>query len=122
MRHGRLELSDELRDKARADIAAGWIDDKAVEETIRTVYRDHGLVIDPHTAVGWEVGRRLRQPGEALVTLAPAHPAKFGNVVRAAVGFDPSLPDELADLMDRKERIVQIPNEYSTLLELLAKV
>jgi threonine synthase len=120
-REGRLELSDDLRQKARDDFAAGWIDDETVEQTIRTVYRNHGLVIDPHTAVGWEVGRRLRQPGETLVTLAPAHPSKFGDVVRSAVGFDPPLPDELADLMDKEERIVQIPNDYATLLEFLAK-
>ena len=80
-----------------------------VEQTIRSVYREHGIVIDPHTAVGWEVGRRLRQPGETLVTMAPAHPAKFGDVVRSAVGFDPPLPDELADLMDQEERIIQHP-------------
>jgi len=119
---GRLELGAELRQKARADFASGWVDDAAVEQTIRTVFRDHSLVIDPHTAVGWEVGRRLRQPGETLVTLAPAHPAKFGGVVRTAVGFDPPLPDELADLMDRKESIVQMPNDYATLLEFLATV
>ena len=121
-REGRLELSDGLRQKARDDFAAGWIDDETVEQTIRTVYRDHGLVIDPHTAVAWEVGRRLRHPGETLVTLAPAHPAKFGDVVRAAIGFDPQLPEELGDLMEKDERIVQIPNDYATLVELLARI
>jgi len=121
-REGRLALPEELRQQARDDFASGWIDDETVEQTIRSVYREHGLLIDPHTAVGWEVGRRLRQPGETLVTMAPAHPAKFGDVVRSAVGFDPSLPDELADLMDQEERIIRIPNDYETLLELLAKV
>ena len=121
-RQRRLELSEDLRQKARGDFASGWTDDDTVEQTIRTVYRDHGLLIDPHTAVGWEVGRRLRQPGETLVTMAPAHPAKFGDVVRSAVGFDPPLPDELADLMDKEERIVRIPNDYGTLVEMLAKV
>jgi threonine synthase len=121
-RDGRLELSEDLRQRARDDFASGWIDDETVEQTIRSVYRDHGIVIDPHTAVGWEVGRRLRQPGETLVTLAPAHPSKFGDVVRSAVGFDPPLPDELSDLMDREERIVKMPNDYGTLLEFLATV
>ncbi len=121
-REGRLELSADLRQKARDDFASGWIDDETVEQTIKSVYRDHGLLIDPHTAVGWEVGRRLRQPGETLVTMAPAHPAKFGDVVRSAVGFDPPLPDELADLMEKEERIIQIPDDYATLMELLAKV
>ncbi len=122
IREGRLGLSDDLRQRAGADFSSGWVDDATVVQTIRAVYRDHGLVIDPHTAVGWEVGRRLRQPGETLVTLAPAHPAKFGDVVRSAIGFEPPLPDELADLMEREERIVQLPNDYETLLEFLAEV
>ncbi len=121
-RDGRLELPDELRLKAADDFAAGWVDDTTVEQTIKVVYQDQGLLIDPHTAVAWEVGRRLRRPGETLVTISPAHPAKFGDVVRSAVGFDPPLPDELAGLMDRPERIVKIPNDYEALLELLGRI
>lgn len=121
-REGRLELADELRSKAADDFAAGWVDDTTVEQTIKVVYQDQGLLIDPHTAVAWEVGRRLRRPGETLVTMAPAHPAKFGDVVRSAVGFDPPLPDELAGLMDQPERIVNIPNDYEALLELLGRI
>ena len=118
----RLEVPDHLRRQARLDFASGWIDDVTVEQTIRNVHREQRLLIDPHTAVAWEVGRRLREPDETLVTIAPAHPAKFGDVIRAAVGFDPSLPPELAGLMDRGERVVQIPNDYGALLELLLKV
>jgi threonine synthase len=118
----RLEVPDPLRRQAGLDFASGWIDDATVEQTIRKVHREHGLLIDPHTAVAWEVGRRLREPGETLVTIAPAHPAKFGDVIRTAVGFDPSLPPELAGLMDRGERSIQIPNDYGALLELLLKV
>jgi threonine synthase len=119
---GRLELSSDLRRTAREDFASGWVDDAVVESTIKTVFQDHGLIIDPHTAVAWEVGRRLRQPGETLVTMAPAHPAKFGEVVRAALGFGPSLPDELAGLVDLDERIMEIPNDYPALVEFLTGV
>lgn len=118
----RLEVPDQLRRKASDDFASGWIDDVTVEQTIRDVHREHGLLIDPHTAVAWEVGRRVREPGETLVTIAPAHPAKFGDVIRTAVGFDPALPPELAGLTDRGERFIQIPNDYGALLELLLKV
>ena len=118
----RLEVTADLRQKAGDDFASGWIDDTTVEQTIRAVHREQGLVIDPHTAVAWEVGRRLREPGETLVTIAPAHPAKFGDVIRTAIGFDPSLPPELAGLMDREERFVEIPNSEGALLDLLVKV
>ena len=118
----RLAVPDHLRRQAGLDFVSGWIDDATVEQTIRNVHREEGLLIDPHTAVAWEVGRRLRQPGETLVTIAPAHPAKFGDVIRTAVGFDPSLPLELAGLMDRGEHFIQIPNDYGALVELLLKV
>lgn len=120
-REQRLELPDGLRRRAREDFAAGWVDDTTVESTIRTVYQDHGLMIDPHTAVGWDVGRRLRRPGETVVTVAPAHPAKFGDVVRAALGIDPPPPPELAGIMDREERIVHIPNDYAAFLKVIAQ-
>ena len=118
----RLAVPDHLRRQAGLDFVSGWIDDATVEQTIRNVHREQGLLIDPHTAVAWEVGRRLREPGEILVTIAPAHPAKFGDVIRTAVGFDPSLPPELAGLMDRGEHFIEIPNDYGALVELLLKV
>jgi threonine synthase len=57
-----------------------------------------------------------------LVTIAPAHPAKFGDVVRTALGFDPDLPEELAHLMDLPERVLSIPNDYDALLGLLQRI
>jgi threonine synthase len=117
---GHLELDPDQHKTMREELAAGWLDDAGVGDVIRRVHDQHGLILDPHTAIAWDVGERLRRPGETVVTIATAHPAKFGDVVAKALGFPPVLPPELADLEQRPERYVTIPNDYEALRDLLA--
>ncbi|MDP2639511.1 MAG: threonine synthase [Betaproteobacteria bacterium] len=60
--------------------------------TIRRVYRDHGVIIDTHTADGLKVGLEQRPPGVPLVCLETALPAKFADTIREALGRDPDYP------------------------------
>ena len=69
------------------DFAATAVDVKDTLATIRRVYRDHGYVADPHTAVGLAAAERFTGPGP-MVCLATAHAAKFPESVNEAVGAD----------------------------------
>ncbi len=72
--------------------------------TIATYYRDHGYLLDPHTAVGVAVGERFLDPATPTVCLATAHPAKFPATIQEAVGQDVAhhpILDALADLPTR---------------------
>lgn len=64
--------------------------------TISRVWRETGYLLDPHTAVAWEVTERLRGDNPVLV-VATAHWAKFGtDVYRALTGLpygEPLPPD-----------------------------
>ena len=77
------------------------------------VYRTSGMIIDPHSAVGVHAARRAlaASPATPVIALATAHPAKFPDAVEAATGVRPPLPESLADLMERKEAIVVLPND-----------
>jgi threonine synthase len=44
-----------------------------------------------------------------MVVLGTAHPAKFPDAVAAACGVTPALPDWLADLPGRPERVTVLP-------------
>jgi threonine synthase len=44
-----------------------------------------------------------------MVVLSTAHPAKFPDAVEAACGVRPDLPDWLADLPGRAERVTVLP-------------
>jgi threonine synthase len=68
------------------------VDDDATLARIATTWREHGVLVCPHTAVGLEAAARDRStcdPAAPRVVLATAHPAKFPEVVaRALPGVD----------------------------------
>ena len=78
------------------------------------VYRETGMQIDPHTAVGVSAARQARPLGVPCVTLATAHPAKFPDAVKAATGVHPALPEHLADLLERPEHTTPLANDLAT--------
>ena len=95
----------------RADFAAARTDEAETREAIRATLAGSGYLLDPHTAVGVSVARRLHDPAVPMVTLATAHPAKFPAAVRAAAGVEPPLPPWLADLYNRPERYDVLDND-----------
>jgi threonine synthase len=94
----------------RADFGSGSADEAATLETIASVYRSTGRIIDPHTAVGYAVARKNAAGADAMVTLATAHPAKFPQAVEKALGIRPELPSALRDLFDKQEEFSVLPN------------
>lgn len=82
--------------------------------TIAEVHKQHGYLLDPHTAVGVTVGRRLWDGVGSLVALATAHPAKFPDAVREATGVTPRHP--ILDALDGKAtRVDQMPPDAAQL-------
>ncbi|CAB4607992.1 unannotated protein [freshwater metagenome] len=81
--------------------------------TIRSVYEETGMLIDPHTAVGVKAARELAEDGVTMLTLATAHPAKFPDAVERATGVRPELPEHLADLFNKPERTNDLPNDLA---------
>jgi len=61
-------------------------------DTIRRVWRDYGVMIDPHTADGVKVGLERRDSRVPLVCLETALPVKFDATIREALGRDPDRP------------------------------
>ncbi len=94
---------------------AGRCDDERTVAVMADVYRETGMLIDPHTAVGVAASRTCSTPGVPTVTLATAHPAKFPDAVLRATGRHPALPDHLADLLERPENSTTLPADLVTL-------
>jgi threonine synthase len=46
-----------------------------------------------------------------MITLATAHPVKFGEAVEAAGQKAPDLPGHLGNLLEREERYQTLPND-----------
>ena len=81
-----------------------WAHDKANE------------VIDPHSAIGLAAGQDSDlDPSIPIVTLATAHPAKFGDAVERATGVRPTLPARIGGLFERQERYATLPAEIGAI-------
>ena len=60
--------------------------DAEIPAVIKHVYHKYGYVCDPHTACGFKEPSRDR----VSVVLATASPAKFPDVIRTAIGLEPT--------------------------------
>jgi threonine synthase len=88
----------------RRDVTGVVVTDAEVVARIRDVHARTGRMLDPHTAVAYEGALRARTHDTGpLVVLATAHPAKFPDVVEAALGRAVPLPPGLVATQDRPE-------------------
>ncbi|MEX0298975.1 MAG: threonine synthase [Kordiimonas sp.] len=111
-----FDLDAEHLDALRRDFIAGRADDETTQKVMKAYQVKTGYIADPHTAVGLDVTDRLLPKGAVPnVTLSTAHPVKFGAAVESACGVIPSLPDHMADLMDREESFEVLPNDKAAL-------
>jgi threonine synthase len=108
---GGFALSPSTLHAVRERFAADRASEAQTIDTIREVHKTSNYLLDPHTAVGVSVARRLLPLGGAspLVVLGTAHPAKFPEAVEAASGVVPKLPPQFAGLMSREARVTELP-------------
>ena len=84
---GRFQVDRETFAAVRAVFAADWVNNDDSLAAISRVHGDTGYLMDPHTAVAWEVAERLRADDPILV-VSTAHWAKFApDVYRALTGM-----------------------------------
>ena len=108
-KNGNLDFTAEQKKQLKLDFASGSIDDKETLASIGSFYDKTGYILDPHTAIGIAVGRSTRNPEYPLVCLATAHPAKFGDAVKKAIGSSPDLPVEFVGLSSREKKVITLP-------------
>jgi threonine synthase len=111
-----LQLTNAQRAAMAGLFTSARIDPEGMADAQRWAFDACGEVLDPHTAIGLQAARVA--PGlpadVPVVTLATAHPAKFGDAVEAAIGRRPVLPARVGDLFDRAERYDRLPGDYAS--------
>ena len=121
---GRLIVESDQYDKWISPVfRAGRASNHDTLETIRRVYEQRDMLLDPHTAVGVKVAREQLAASSGdlpMVTMATAHPAKFPDAVERATGIRPALPEHLADLLDRPEKVTRVANDLEAVERFVA--
>jgi threonine synthase len=81
---GRFDVGSDVLEKIQELFEGDYVDDDKTRAIIDETYKKSGIVLDPHTAIGYGVAKKL---GEGVVvSLATASPYKFSQDVLAALG------------------------------------
>jgi threonine synthase len=110
---GRMAIPHAAWAEAKTLFSGFRLDDAATLAEIRRLYKTSGYLADPHTAIGIAAARATALPGIPTIAAATAHPAKFPDAIREAVGITPPLPPHLADLYERPEEFSTAPNDLA---------
>jgi threonine synthase len=119
---GAMRLTNTQSQGSSALFHSDRVDLDDMTLAMRWAHERAGQVIDPHTAIALAAALRTEvAAGVPIVTLATAHPAKFGDAVERATGMRPSLPARVGDLFQREERYATLPATFDAITAYIAE-
>lgn len=94
----------------KANLSSYSFSDDQTKEALKELYNDHTYVADPHGAVGYLGCREYQKehPNTHCVFLETAHPTKFLDIVEDVIRENIDLPPQIAAVMDKKKRSIEI--------------
>jgi threonine synthase len=110
-------------ERMHADLWTVSVTDEDTRATIRSAWREHRLLLEPHGAVGWTgLKRYMESEGnqdDLMVCVETAHPAKFPEEIENLLGITPDTPPSLQGLENKQEHHIHLANDYPAFRELL---
>ena len=109
---GSFKLQKKEIEKIKKDFEGVKITDEETKNIINEVYKEHQFIIDPHTATGFGAAKRIKNLNDIIV-LGTAHPFKFSDTIKKAIGKNLEAPKHLKLNVDKKETFDIIRNSNS---------
>ena len=119
---GKFDLSQGSLTRLQEEFSSASCNESNTSKVISATHKATGEIVCPHTATGlYACAEVIDDRSVPTVILATAHPAKFPDAVEDATGLRPPLPNRMADLYDRPERISRVPNDLDALERLVTE-
>ncbi len=117
---GSVDLSA-FQERVAGDFVSRSVSEEETLDTIKEYYTEHSYLLDPHTAIGVKAAEGLGERDRPTVCLATAHPAKFGQAVKSAIGSEPPLPPVIAGLEGKESRCQLLAAKSDAIKEYVSK-
>lgn len=107
-KHGAYTVSDEIKAKLKSDFYGGFCSEEETGKVIAEVWKKYNYLIDPHTAVAYDVMEKYRrETGDTnkTVFVSTASPFKFCDSVLHSLGVA-----EVQDGIDALDQLSQTTN------------
>ncbi len=104
---------DELK-KIRENFSAEKVSDADTLRIIKDFFINYGFILDPHTATALGASYKIKNNSKTIV-LGTAHPYKFLETIKLAIGKNVDPPKQFSDLSKKIEKFEIIDNKLENL-------
>ncbi len=101
-------------------VRGAHVTDAQTLEQMRLTWEETSYMADPHTAVALRAAHTSSEPGQPVIVLSTAHPAKFPETVQQATGSVPDVPERLAVLARAAHHAERIDANQSMVSDLIS--
>ena len=109
VKENNYKLDETSLSKINKDFLSEKLSEDETINEIKEVFKNHNIVLDPHTAIGYGVAKKLKQDNNCVI-LSTAHPSKFPEAIKNALGKNEELPPELRNVLKEKEKFEILEN------------
>ena len=111
---GEFKLKEEEINKIKNNFLSESLSESETKSVISEIYYNQKTLVDPHTAVGIGVIKKVSLEGNTVI-LATAHPSKFSEVVKNETNVLPELPENLKKILVKEEKYIKLPNNLKNI-------
>jgi threonine synthase len=108
--NGFFKLEKDDLKKIRENFSAEKISDVDTLRIIKDFFMNYGFILDPHTATAVGASYKVKNKSKTIV-LGTAHPYKFLETIKLAIGKNVDPPKQFSDLSKKIEKFEIIDNK-----------
>ena len=120
VKENNYKLDETSLNKIKKDFLSEKLSEDETINEIKEVFKNHSIVLDPHTAIGYGVAKKLKQDNSCVI-LSTAHPSKFPEAIKNALGKNEELPPELRNVLKEKEKFEILENSLDQVKNYILK-
>ena len=120
VKENNYKLDETSLNKINKDFLSGKLSEDETINEIKEVFKNHSIVLDPHTAIGYGVAKKLKQDNSCVI-LSTAHPSKFPEAIKNALGKNEELPPELRNVLKEEEKFEILENSLDQVKNYILK-
>ena len=108
IKQNSYQIEKKNLDTIQKDFLSESCNEQETLDIIKKNYQENNVILDPHTAVGVGVAKKLSF--NDCIVLSTAHPCKFPDATNNAIKKHEKLPDELQYVLDKNENFKVLNN------------
>ncbi len=120
VKENNYKLDETSLNKINKDFLSEKLNEDETINEIKEVFKNHSIVLDPHTAIGYGVAKKLKQDNSCVI-LSTAHPSKFPEAIKNALGKKEELPSELRNVLKEEEKFEILENSLDQVKNYILK-